>query len=77
MPNYMNLTESTKAKQRAGSHAFHRIQRQSMDELQFRRSAAFYNEDSKSSAGSYQPPNGYPLVKSSVKPKERRNRLYD
>ncbi|XP_022750079.1 protein IQ-DOMAIN 1-like [Durio zibethinus] len=51
-PNYMNLTESTRAKQRAGNYAFHRIQRQSMDEFQFKRSAAFYNGDSKSSAGS-------------------------
>lgn len=47
-PNYMNLTESTKAKQR-----FQRIQRQSMDEYQFlKKSAAFSNADSKSSAGS-------------------------
>ncbi|GLT25594.1 hypothetical protein SLA2020_007150 [Shorea laevis] len=44
-PNYMNLTESTKAKQR-----MQRVQRQSMDEFQFKRSAAFYNGDSKSSA---------------------------
>ncbi|KAL4318021.1 hypothetical protein GQ457_18G013220 [Hibiscus cannabinus] len=46
-PNYMNMTVSTKAKQRGG-----RIQRQSMDEFQFKRSAALYNGDSKSSAGS-------------------------
>lgn len=47
-PSYMNLTESTKAKQR-----FQRIQRQSMDEYQFlKKSAAFSNSDSKSSAGS-------------------------
>lgn len=47
-PSYMNLTESTKAKQR-----FQRIQRQSMDEYQFlKKSAAFSNADSKSSAGS-------------------------
>ncbi|XWS72436.1 hypothetical protein CRYUN_Cryun02cG0039600 [Craigia yunnanensis] len=51
-PNYMNLTESTKAKQRADNHAFNRIQSQSMDEFQFKRSAAFYNGDSKSSVGS-------------------------
>ncbi|GFZ16249.1 hypothetical protein Acr_25g0006580 [Actinidia rufa] len=48
-PSYMNLTESTKAKQRNLSH---RIQRQSMDEFQFlRKSAALCNGDSKSSAG--------------------------
>ena len=51
-PNYMNLTESIKAKQRAGNPAFNRIRRQSMDEFQFKRSAAFYNGDSKSSVGS-------------------------
>ncbi|KAL5771443.1 hypothetical protein ACOSP7_015597 [Xanthoceras sorbifolium] len=52
-PNYMNLTESTKAKQRITSHLSHRIQRQSMDEFQFlKRSVAFSNGDSKSSAGS-------------------------
>lgn len=47
-PSYMNLTESTKAKQR-----FQRIQRQSMDEFQFlKKSGAFSNDDSKSNAGS-------------------------
>lgn len=52
-PNYMNLTESTKAKRKTPSHLSHRIQRQSMDEFQFlKRSAAFSNGDSKSSAGS-------------------------
>ncbi|XP_038711896.1 protein IQ-DOMAIN 1-like isoform X2 [Tripterygium wilfordii] len=52
-PSYMNLTESTKAKQRAGSYLSNRIQRQSMDEFQFlKRSGAFSNGDSKSSAGS-------------------------
>lgn len=51
-PNYMNLTESTKAKHRAGHHAFHRIRKQSMDEFQFKKSAALYNGDSKSGAGS-------------------------
>ncbi|XVF35321.1 hypothetical protein REPUB_Repub18cG0135400 [Reevesia pubescens] len=83
-PNYMNLTESTKAKKRAGSHAFNRIQRQSMDEFQFKRSAASYNGDSKSSAGSdpslhmsrpLYPPTR--LDKSSLKPRERGNCLYD
>ncbi|GFZ08515.1 hypothetical protein Acr_20g0003230 [Actinidia rufa] len=48
-PSYMNLTESTKAKQRNFSN---RIQRQSMDEFQFlRNSAVFCIGDSKSSAG--------------------------
>ncbi|XWS70234.1 hypothetical protein CRYUN_Cryun03dG0031200 [Craigia yunnanensis] len=83
-PNYMNLTESTKAKQRAGNYAFNRIQRQSMDEFQFKRSAAFYNEESKSSAGSdlsihmsrpLYPPTQ--LDKSSMKSRERENCLYD
>ncbi|KAL0323749.1 UNVERIFIED_CONTAM: protein IQ-DOMAIN 1 [Sesamum calycinum] len=47
-PNYMNMTEATKAKQRRN-----RIQRQSMDEFQFlKKSVAFSNGDSKSSAGS-------------------------
>ncbi|KAK8698548.1 hypothetical protein V6N13_114660 [Hibiscus sabdariffa] len=45
-PNYMNMTESTKAKQRGSNHGFHRIQ-QSMDEFQFKRSAALYKGDSK------------------------------
>lgn len=84
-PNYMNLTESTKAKQRAGNHqAFNRIQRQSMDEFQFKRSAAFYNGDSKSSAGSdpsiHMSRQLYPptrLDKSSMKPRERQNCMYD
>ncbi|KAL3500774.1 hypothetical protein ACH5RR_039867 [Cinchona calisaya] len=44
-PNYMNLTESTKAKQRN-----QRIQRQSMDEFQFlKKTSAISNDDSKSS----------------------------
>lgn len=52
-PNYMNLTESTKAKQKVYSYPSHRIQRQSMDEFQFlKRSAVFSNGDSKSTAGS-------------------------
>ncbi|KAL9376571.1 hypothetical protein Peur_030691 [Populus x canadensis] len=34
-PNYMNLTESTKAKQKTSGHLSHRIRRQSMDEFQF------------------------------------------
>lgn len=47
-PNYMNMTEATKAKQRK-----HSTQRQSMDEFQFlKKSMAFSNGDSKSSAGS-------------------------
>ncbi|KAJ8750568.1 hypothetical protein K2173_015729 [Erythroxylum novogranatense] len=52
-PNYMNLTESIKAKQKLSSTLSHRIQRQSMDELQFlKKSGALSNGDSKSSAGS-------------------------
>ena len=52
-PSYMNLTESTKAKQKTYSHQSYRVQRQSMDEFQFlKRSAALSNGDSKSSAGS-------------------------
>ena len=46
-PNYMSLTESTKAKQR--------VIRQSMDEFQFmKKSAVFSNADSKSTVGSDQ-----------------------
>ncbi|KAK6912832.1 IQ motif, EF-hand binding site [Dillenia turbinata] len=51
-PSYMNLTESTKAKQRPCSYALHRVQRQSMDEFQFKKSGILSNGDSKSSAGS-------------------------
>ncbi|KAF2304330.1 hypothetical protein GH714_030029 [Hevea brasiliensis] len=52
-PSYMNLTESTKAKRKSSNHLSNRIQRQSMDEFQFlKRSEAFSNADSKSSAGS-------------------------
>jgi hypothetical protein len=52
-PNYMNLTESTKAKQKTSGHLSHRIQRQSMDEFQFlKKSGAFSNGDSKNSTGS-------------------------
>ncbi|KAK9274055.1 hypothetical protein L1049_018869 [Liquidambar formosana] len=52
-PSYMNLTESIKAKQRTFNSSSHRVQRQSMDEFQFiKKSAAFSNADSKSSAGS-------------------------
>ncbi|XP_050363285.1 protein IQ-DOMAIN 6 [Argentina anserina] len=52
-PSYMNLTESTMLKQKAASYQSHRTQRQSMDEFQFlKRSGAFSNGDSKSSAGS-------------------------
>lgn len=57
-PNYMNLTESTKAKQKGSSTqqpSHNRILRQSMDEFQFlNRSAVFANGDSKSTAGSDQ-----------------------
>jgi hypothetical protein len=49
----MNLTESTKAKQKTSGHLSHRIQRQSMDEFQFlKKSGAFSNGDSKNSTGS-------------------------
>ncbi|PQM38440.1 protein IQ-DOMAIN 1 [Prunus yedoensis var. nudiflora] len=44
VPSYMNLTESTKAKQKASSYQSQRIRRQSMDEFQFlKRSGAFSN----------------------------------
>lgn len=84
-PSYMNLTESTKAKQRINSHLSHRIQRQSMDEFQFlKKSAAFSNGDAKSSAGSdpavnFSKPFYLPtrLDKSSTKQKERGVNLYD
>ncbi|XP_054797094.1 protein IQ-DOMAIN 6 [Prosopis cineraria] len=53
-PSYMNLTESTKAKQKASNAGYHRSQRQqSMDEFQFlKRSGIFSNGDSKSTDGS-------------------------
>ncbi|KAK7383337.1 hypothetical protein VNO78_29014 [Psophocarpus tetragonolobus] len=56
-PNYMNLTESTKAKQKTSNHQYNRSQRQqSMDEFQFlKRSAVFSNGDSKS-IGASDPP---------------------
>ncbi|GLT75940.1 hypothetical protein SLA2020_476290 [Shorea laevis] len=84
-PNYMNLTESTKAKQRIGNHVSQRVQRQSMDEFQFKRSATIYSGDSKSSAGSdpssvnFSRPFYLPtrFDKSSAKQRERGNCLYD
>ncbi|XP_061374958.1 protein IQ-DOMAIN 6 [Gastrolobium bilobum] len=54
-PNYMNLTQSTKAKQKTSNQQmYNRAQRQqSMDEFQFlKRAAVFSNGDSKSTAGS-------------------------
>jgi len=54
-PSYMNLTESTKAKQKTSSHhQYNRSQRQqSMDEFQFlKRTAVFSNGDSKSTGAS-------------------------
>ncbi|KAK7351282.1 hypothetical protein VNO77_10604 [Canavalia gladiata] len=53
-PNYMNLTQSTKAKLKAGNQMYNRAQRQqSMDEFQFfNRAAVFSNGDSKSTAAS-------------------------
>ncbi|KAI4337152.1 hypothetical protein L6164_015600 [Bauhinia variegata] len=53
-PSYMNLTESTKAKQMSNNLVHHRAQRQqSMDEFQFsKRLAAFSDGDSKSIAAS-------------------------
>jgi len=44
-PSYMNLTESTKAKQKTSNHQYNRSQRQqSMDEFQFlKRTAVFSN----------------------------------
>lgn len=57
-PSYMNLTKSTKAKQKNSNH-YNRSQRQqqSMDEFQFlKRTAVFSNGDSKSTAGSESDP---------------------
>ena len=54
-PNYMNLTESTKAKQKRSNYLHHRSQRQqSMDEFQFlqRMAGGFSNVDSKNTADS-------------------------
>lgn len=56
-PNYMNLTQSTKAKQKTSNnnyHVYNRAQRQqSMDEFQFlKRGVVFSNGDSNSTAGS-------------------------
>ncbi|KAK2391919.1 protein IQ-DOMAIN [Trifolium repens] len=53
-PNYMNLTQSTKAKLKTGYPMYNRAQRQqSMDEFQFmKRAAVFSNGDSKSIAAS-------------------------
>lgn len=48
-PNYMNLTESIKAKQKSCNA--HRLQRQSMDDFQFHKKASI-SVDSKSSVGS-------------------------
>ncbi|KAA8525147.1 hypothetical protein F0562_006989 [Nyssa sinensis] len=81
-PSYMNLTESTKAKQRNLSH---RIHRQSMDEFQFlKKSVAFCNGDSKSSAGSdpssanmSKPLYRTRMDKNSMKLRERENCFYD
>ncbi|XP_010242248.1 PREDICTED: protein IQ-DOMAIN 1-like [Nelumbo nucifera] len=50
-PNYMNLTESTKAKQRTFNHSY-RIQRQSMDDFQFHKKSAAFSQGDTSSAGS-------------------------
>ncbi|GAB4854458.1 Protein IQ-DOMAIN 6 [Ancistrocladus abbreviatus] len=55
-PNYMNLTESTKAKRRPGSYLSPRMQRQSMDEFQFaKKLVGFSSGDLKSVAGSGPP----------------------
>ncbi|KAL8152280.1 hypothetical protein V2J09_010040 [Rumex salicifolius] len=43
VPNYMNLTESTKAKRRGGSYLAQRMARQSMDEVQFSKLGGFSN----------------------------------
>ncbi|XP_050216954.1 protein IQ-DOMAIN 6 [Mercurialis annua] len=52
-PNYMNFTESTKAKRKTYKQLSNRVQRQSMDEFQFlKKSGVFSNGDSKSSAAS-------------------------
>ncbi|KAL5999588.1 IQ-domain [Asimina triloba] len=49
-PNYMNLTESIKAKQKPSS--YHRVQRQSMDDFQFHKKVNATHMDSKSSVNS-------------------------
>ncbi|GAB2301580.1 Short calmodulin-binding motif containing conserved Ile and Gln residues [Dionaea muscipula] len=78
-PNYMNLTESTKAKRRTESHLSPRMQRQSMDDFQYaKKFIELSNGNMKSCAGS-----DLPLVnlsrplntatkkdKSSMKPRE-------
>lgn len=84
-PNYMNATESIKAKQRTCNSLSHRMQRQSMDEFHFKKSAVFSNGDSKSSVGSdpslinlskpLYPPTR--LDKISMKLRRRENCFYD
>ncbi|KAL1344880.1 hypothetical protein HN51_018689 [Arachis hypogaea] len=74
-PNYMNLTKSTKAKQRSSSNqVYNRAQRQqSMDDFQFlKRVGILSNLDAKSTAGSDHSINfsrPLNLDKSSVKPR--------
>ncbi|KAF9685151.1 hypothetical protein SADUNF_Sadunf03G0024600 [Salix dunnii] len=51
-PAYMNLTESTKLKQKNSRYASQKIQRQIMDEKFLMKSMELLNEDSMSSAGS-------------------------
>ncbi|GAB2234419.1 hypothetical protein Droror1_Dr00003671 [Drosera rotundifolia] len=52
-PNYMSLTESTKAKRRTESYLSPRMQKQSMDEFQFaRKCVGLASADLKSCAGS-------------------------
>ncbi|MED6122926.1 IQ-domain [Stylosanthes scabra] len=75
-PNYMNLTKSTKAKQRSSSNqVYNRAQRQqSMDEFQFlKRVPVLSNLDAKSTADSDDPSINFSrplnLDKSSVKPR--------
>ncbi|OVA08180.1 IQ motif [Macleaya cordata] len=84
-PNYMNLTESIKAKQRTVNYSSHRTQKQSLDECQFNnKSGAFSNGDAKSNTGLdpsinfskpfYQPTK---LDKKSMRVREKENCYYD
>ncbi|XP_042517828.1 protein IQ-DOMAIN 6 [Macadamia integrifolia] len=86
-PNYMNLTESTKAKQRSYNYSSQRTQRQqSMDDFQFhKKSDLLCNLDSKSSAGSHPPSVNLSksvnlstrLDKNTMRARERENSYYD
>lgn len=87
-PNYMTMTESTKAKRKTSNHLSYRMQRQSMDEFQFLKNSAIFSiGDSKSSIGTdplsvnFSKPLGLPsrLEKMLMKQEQRgkENYLYD